>query len=242
MFHLFEFDGAENEVSGGDFIAERFADLRDAEGDFCARGALNVQKVYEFALRRFGTQINFILALVRNAAGCFEHKVECTDGRPVMLAAVRAGNFVFRDVGFHFLVGHGVWIDIAFGMRFDQIVSTETRLAFFAVHFRVGKGSGMTAGFPNSRIHQDRRVNTEGVIAFLYEFFPPCAFDVVFDFHAYGAIIPGVSHAAVNFAAGENDPACFAKVYDLIHRYCVFICHDVPQYQKFLYYFTCFAK
>ena len=153
VFHLFELDGAENEVSGGDFVAERFADLRDAERHFCARGALNVQKVYEFALRGFGAQVDFILALVGDAAGCFEHKVERTDGRPVMFAAVRAGDFVFFDVGFHFLVGHGVGIDLAFGMRFDQIICAEACFAFFAVHFRVGKGSGVAACFPHAGIH-----------------------------------------------------------------------------------------
>ena len=67
-----------------------------------------------------------------------------------MLAAVRAGDLMLCNVCFHFLVGHGVGIDFALGMRFDQIVGTETGFAFFAVHFRVGKGSGMTAGFPNA--------------------------------------------------------------------------------------------
>ncbi len=68
VLHLLKFDGAEDEVAGGDLVAERLADLRDAEGDLGARRALDVQKVDEFALRRLGAQINFILALVGHAA------------------------------------------------------------------------------------------------------------------------------------------------------------------------------
>ena len=42
VFHLLELDGAENKVAGGDFVAERLADLRNAEGHLGARRALYV--------------------------------------------------------------------------------------------------------------------------------------------------------------------------------------------------------
>ena len=58
MFHLLEFYRSENEVAGGDFVSERLADLRDSERNFCSRGTLNVLEVDEFALRRFGAEIN----------------------------------------------------------------------------------------------------------------------------------------------------------------------------------------
>src|SRR5919108_3678717 len=43
--HLLELAGAKDEVSRGDFVAERLADLSDAERDFLARWQQHVAKV-----------------------------------------------------------------------------------------------------------------------------------------------------------------------------------------------------
>ena len=153
MLHLLELDRAENKVSGRDLVAERLADLRDPEGDFCARRALYVHKVYEFALRRFGAEINFVLALVRDPARSLEHQIERADIRPVVLSADGAGDLVLRDILLHFLVRHKVGIDLAFRVRLDQVVRAVTALAFLAVHFRVGKRSRVTARVPHAGVH-----------------------------------------------------------------------------------------
>ena len=63
----------------------------DAEGHFGARGALHVQKVHEFSLRRFGAEINFVLPFLGYAAGGFEHHIELADGGEVALPAFGAG-------------------------------------------------------------------------------------------------------------------------------------------------------
>ena len=134
-----------------------------------------------------------------------------------MLSADGAGDFVFRDIRFHFLVRHGIGVDFAFGMRFDQRVGAVAALAFLTVHFGIGKGRRVSARVPHAGIHKDRRVNAVGVVALLYETFPPGAFQVVLDLHAHGTVIPGVAHAAVNFASGEDDAARLAKRHELIH-------------------------
>ena len=53
-------------------------------------------------------------------------------------------------------------------------------------------------------------------------------FDIVFNFNAYGTVIPGVAHSAVNFASGVYNTSCFAKIYDFIHSY-FFIFHKNPR-------------
>ncbi len=52
-FHLFEFDDAEDEVAGGDLVAERLADLRHAEWDADAHGVDDVFEVEEDRLSGF---------------------------------------------------------------------------------------------------------------------------------------------------------------------------------------------
>src|SRR5882672_1657504 len=50
--HLLELARAENEVAGSDFVAKRFANLRDAERKFAPAGRQHVEKINEDALRR----------------------------------------------------------------------------------------------------------------------------------------------------------------------------------------------
>ena len=230
VLHLLEFDGAEDEVAGRDLVAERLADLRDAEGDLGARRALHVQKVDEFALRRLGAQIDFVLALVGDAARGLKHQVEGADGRPVALAADGAADVVLVDVCLHLLVGHQVGIDLALGVRLDEVVGAVTALAVLAVHLGVGKARGVTARFPDARVHEDGGVHAVGIVALLHEALPPCAFDVVLDLHTHGAVVPGVAHAAVDLAAGENDAARLAQRDEFVHRDC-FVCHDLRPYR-----------
>src|SRR5689334_10804600 len=53
--HLLELARAENEIARGDFIAERFSDLRDPEWDLLAGCLLDIEEIDVRTLRRFGT-------------------------------------------------------------------------------------------------------------------------------------------------------------------------------------------
>ena len=57
QFHLLELAAAEGEIARVDLVAERFADLGDAERDLLARDAEDVVELREDALRGFGPQI-----------------------------------------------------------------------------------------------------------------------------------------------------------------------------------------
>ena len=54
QFHLLKLSGTENKVSRSNLIAERFANLANAERQFAAGRSLNVAEVDENALRGFG--------------------------------------------------------------------------------------------------------------------------------------------------------------------------------------------
>ena len=105
-FHLFEFAHAENKVSGGDFVTERFTYLAYTERNAHTRGTLNVFEVYEYALCGFGAEINGVYAVFGNALKSFEHKVELSYRRKIAFAANGACDFFVAYKAFEFVVIH----------------------------------------------------------------------------------------------------------------------------------------
>ena len=83
---------AENEVAGRDFVAERFADLANAERHLSAGGALNVREVDENALRGFRAEIQLVFRVFGYALERFEHQVEFADIGEIAAAAVGAAD------------------------------------------------------------------------------------------------------------------------------------------------------
>ena len=73
---MFEFDDAEDEIAGRDFVAKCFADLRDAKGNLDAHGVDDVFEIDENRLRRFRTQIGDIPLLPRFAHVGRKHQIE----------------------------------------------------------------------------------------------------------------------------------------------------------------------
>ena len=76
--HLLELTHTEYEVAGSDLVTEGFTDLCDTEGNLFAGCTLDVCEVYENALRRFGSEVYFALAVFGYALKGLEHQV--TDG------------------------------------------------------------------------------------------------------------------------------------------------------------------
>ena len=74
--HLLELERAEDEVPGRDLVAERLADLRDAERRLAARDLGDVLEVDEDALRGLGPQVRVLAGLLDGADPRREHEVE----------------------------------------------------------------------------------------------------------------------------------------------------------------------
>src|SRR5699024_3332529 len=92
--HLLELAGAEDEVAGGDLVAERLADLADAEGRLAPRRRHDVGEVDEDALRRLRAQVVQAGLVLDGAEVGLEHHVEVARLGPLPAgAAARA-----RDV------------------------------------------------------------------------------------------------------------------------------------------------
>ena len=102
---MLKFAHAENKLTGGDFIAEGFADLCNTEGNFFAGGALHVGKVDKDALCGFGAQVNLALGVFGHTLEGFKHQIKLANIGEIVRAAVRAGNILFFDIVHHLLVG-----------------------------------------------------------------------------------------------------------------------------------------
>ena len=99
----------------------------------------------------------------------------------------------------------------------DELVCTETLMTLFTVHQRIRKTAQMTGCHPGLWIHKDGAVYTYVVGVFHDEFFPPCAFYVVFQLHTQVSIVPGVCQSAVDLGTRINKTSGFCKCHNFVH-------------------------
>ena len=85
--HLLELAHAEDELAGYNLVAEGFAYLSDAEGDFHAARFLDVKEVDKDALCRLGTEVEGVAVVNDRAHLGGKHKVELTHVGPIAGAA-----------------------------------------------------------------------------------------------------------------------------------------------------------
>ena len=163
-FHLFEFATAENEVAGGDFVAERFSLLRDAEGELPAGGLQHIIKVDKHALCRFRSQVYNIGTVFHRPDEGLKHQVELP------------------------FCGQFPAASRAFLLR--QFIGAKSLMAAFTFYQRVGKTLQMAAGHPDFRMHQNTGFDADHIVPFLHHRAPPRLFDVAFQFYAQRAVIP----------------------------------------------------
>jgi len=226
QLHLLELTGTEGEVTRCNLVTERFTDLTDSERNFLSGSTLYVFEVYEDTLCSLRTKIYGVLRILCNTLEGFEHQVELTDIGKVMFSAGRTRNLMLLDEVLHLFLGPCVYT-AAFDFNafflaevFDQLVCTETLVALFTVHQRIGKSAEMTGSYPCLRVHQDRAVNTYVVRALHHEFLPPCFFHVVFQLNTERAVIPGICQAAVDFGTRIYKTSGFCYCHNFVH--CLF--------------------
>src|SRR5262249_28842919 len=146
---------SEDKVAGRDFIAEGAALLGDAEWDLATHGGDHVFEVHEHRLGSLGPQVGEAGAVLHRTDEGLEHQVEGTRFRELALRATLGA-------------------DIAF-----EVIGPEAFLAVAAVDHWVGESRYVAARFPDSRVHDDRSIDTDDVVAVLDDGFPPGPLDVV---------------------------------------------------------------
>src|SRR5205085_4092118 len=76
----------------------------------------------------------------------------------------------------------------------------------------------VAARLPGPRVLDDRRVERDDVIALLEHRPPPLRLDIVLQQHPVVAVVVARPEAAVDLAAGQDEPAPLAQRDDLVHR------------------------
>ena len=190
--HLFELAVTENEIACDDFIAERAPDLCDPERNFFPHRVLHVAKIHKNSLRGFGTQESHCGIVLHRTDEGFEHGVKRARLGQRAIATVRA--CVALEIG-----------------------RAKAMVTGFAFDERISERIEMAAGFPHSRVHNDRRINADDVLAVLHHRFPPRAFDIIFQLDAERTVIPESADAAVDLTALKNKAAPLAQRYDGFH-------------------------
>src|SRR5690606_15159107 len=88
-----------------------------------------------------------------------------------------------------------------------EMVLAEARLADLAVDQQVGEAGKMSGGLPHSRVLDDRRVETDDVLARGDHRPPPGLLDVALEFDAERAVVVAGVDPAVDLAALEHEAA-----------------------------------
>src|SRR5204863_2174772 len=146
--HLLELARAEDEVPRRDLVAERLADLRDAERHFLAARLLHVEEVHEDSLRRLRPQIDDGRRLLEGTHEGLEHQIELP----------RLGELAGR-------VLTRVLRRLLRALRILELVGPEAALARATVDERIHEAGDVPRGLPHPRMHEDRRVEPLALVA-----------------------------------------------------------------------------
>ena len=198
--HLLELAGAEDEVPGGDLVAEALTDLGDPEWRLLARELEVVLEIQEDALCRLGAQVDGRALLLHRSDAGLEHEVEVA--RLGQVAVGPLARALRR---------------LATALSVLELVCAEAKLARAAVDERVGEALQMAARVPGLRMEDDRRVECDDVLALLQHRAPPLSLDVGLQQDAVVPVVVGRAKSAVDLAAREHEAAPFAQRDDLLH-------------------------
>ena len=192
QLHLLELAHPEDEVARRDLVAERLADLRDAERQAGGGGIQHVLEVGEDRLRGLWPQVGERSAVFHRADVGLEHQIEGARGREVARAAARTGAVA-------------------------EVVGAPARFALAAIHQRVGEGFLVARIAQHLRVGEDGRVQAFHVVAFMHHRPPPRGLQVVLQLHAERAVVVHALQAAVDFAGLEYEAAPLAQRNQFVH-------------------------
>ena len=206
--HLLELARAEDEVARSDLVAERLADLRDAERQAPAGGLLNVLEVHEDCLSGLRAKPGDRCRVLHGTDERLEHEVEATRIRELLLAAVRAADA--RQIERARAPGGRERVAVG------QLVKAEALAAVAALDERIGEVLDVTGRLPDARMHEDRAVEPDDVVAELHHRAPPGLFHVVLELDAERPEVPRRAGAAVDLARREDEPSPLGERGDLV--------------------------
>src|SRR3954447_1450362 len=206
--HLLELAGPEDEVAGCDLVAERLADLADAERRLLARRRQHVEEVDEDALRGLRPQVVQARLVLDGAEVGLQEAVEHPRlGPRPPRPAVRA-----RDAG-EAALGRAA---LALLVLLLQVVGPEPLVARLALHERVDELLHVAGRLPHLPGQDDRGVEADDVVAPGDHVPPPLALDVLLELDAEGSVVPRRTRTAVDLSRGVHESPALAEIDDSV--------------------------
>ena len=198
QLHLLELTRAEDEVARRDLVAERLADLRDAERQLLAAHLLHDREVHELALRRLRRQVHDAGLVGHRPHVRLEHQVELLG-----LGELRATAVGARDDA----VGVGL-----------KVVVTEPLVAVRAFDQWIAEPRDVATGLPDLRRHEQRRFQAHDLVAELDHGSPPRGADIAAQLHPQRTVVPRRAQPAVDLRGLERDPPTLREGGDGLHE------------------------
>ena len=218
-FHLLKFAGTEDEVTGGNFIAERLTNLADTKRRLLTCRGHDIGEVDEDSLCGFGTQVVKARLVINGTKEGLKQARECFGFGPLTTNTTVGANYVFQRQG-------GFVNALLISQFFNELIFALTLVAVLALDERVGEGLDVSGCNPHLAGQDYRGVQPDDVCAAANHVVPPLAFDVLFEFHAQRAVVPGGASTAVNFTAGEDKAAALGKRDNGIKTRGGWLCHE----------------
>ena len=145
--HLLELDVAEDEVAGRDLVAERFADLADAERQLDPRRGEDVLVLDEHGLGRLRSQVDLGAALLTGPIVVRNIMLNWRASVRVRLPQTGQGRFASRRICRHLLWRLALGVDAE--LLLDQMVGAESALAGLAIDQRIVEVDDVTRRLPD---------------------------------------------------------------------------------------------
>ena len=193
--HLLELAGAENEITRGDLVAERFADLGDAERWPLACRPHHVGEVHEHALSGLRAQVHLGGRVGDGTGPGGEHEIE--------------------------LPGFGEYTPVATGradIRVREPVGAVACAAGAAVRQRVAEVGEMAGRLPHRPRRQNRCVQAHHIVAELHHRPPPLILHVAQQQHPEGAVVVSGAEPPVDLRRLEHEAPSLGQVDDPVEE------------------------
>ena len=102
--------------------------------------------------------------------------------------------------------------------QLGRLVGPEALAADLAVDQRVREVGEVSARLPDLRVHDDRRVDADHVLAAVDHEAPPLVHQVALELDAHRAVVVGRAQAAIDLRALEHEAPALAQGHDLLHQ------------------------
>src|SRR5690606_13887841 len=108
--------------------------------------------------------------------------------------------------------------DLIAGIRTRRMIGAEALLRDQAIDERIGEAREMTRSLPHLRVHDDRCVETDDVLALVDHRAPPLVHDVALELDAERSVVISAPEPSIDLARLKHEASLFRDRDHLLHE------------------------